>query len=62
MCFSPDNPNATADSIADVMLQDMKLVILSSVVSIGGKCRPWFGPSSKKNYRRRHEDYRGGGM
>ncbi|CAG5011737.1 unnamed protein product [Parnassius apollo] len=47
VCFSLDDPNVVADSVADVALQGMELFIPSSVVPIRGKSQPWFGLSCK---------------
>ncbi|CAG4968326.1 unnamed protein product [Parnassius apollo] len=58
VCFSPDDPNVVADSVADVVLQVMELFIPSSVVPIGGKSQPWFGRSCKIASCYKQECYR----
>lgn len=57
VCFTPDDPNAVADSVADVVLQGMELFIPSSVVPIGGKSQPWFGHSCKVAIRQKQASY-----
>ncbi|XP_013175252.1 PREDICTED: uncharacterized protein LOC106123457 [Papilio xuthus] len=58
VCFSLDDPDAVADSVADVVLQGMDLFIPSSVVPIGGSSRPWFGRSCKLAARYKQDCYR----
>ncbi|CAG4993662.1 unnamed protein product [Colias eurytheme] len=48
VCFSSDDPNTCADSVADVILQGMELFIPSSVVPVGGRTKPWFNRSCIK--------------
>ncbi|XP_063540969.1 uncharacterized protein LOC134749894 [Cydia strobilella] len=57
VCFTPDDPNVVADSVADVVLQGMELFIPSSVVPVGGKSQPWFGRFCKEASRRKQECY-----
>ncbi|XP_045541428.1 uncharacterized protein LOC123722911 [Papilio machaon] len=58
VCFRLDDPDAVADSVADVVLQGMDLFIPSSVVPIGGSSRPWFGKSCKLASRYKQDCYR----
>ncbi|XP_013161244.1 PREDICTED: uncharacterized protein LOC106113067, partial [Papilio xuthus] len=58
VCFNLDNPDAVADSIADVVLQGMELFIPSTMVPSGGRSRPWFGRSCKIALRYKRECYR----
>ncbi|CAK1581125.1 unnamed protein product [Parnassius mnemosyne] len=57
VCFSPDDPRPVADSVTDVVLQGMELLIPSSVVPIGGRSQPWFGRSCKTALRSKQECY-----
>ncbi|CAG4949277.1 unnamed protein product [Colias eurytheme] len=47
ICFTSEDSDACADSVADVVAQGMELYIPYSVVPIGGKSQPWFGQSCK---------------
>lgn len=55
--FASGDPSIVAASITDVVVQGMELFVPSSVVPVGGKCRPWFGASSKQASKKKHEAY-----
>ncbi|CAH2107376.1 unnamed protein product [Euphydryas editha] len=57
ICFSLDDLDIIADSVAEVVLQSMELFIPCSVVSIVGKSQPWFGRPCKMAARRKQENY-----
>ncbi|CAG4986993.1 unnamed protein product [Colias eurytheme] len=57
VCFADDDPDARADSVADVVLQGMELFIPSSVVPVGGKSQPWFGQSCREASRTKQDCY-----
>lgn len=53
VCFKDNDPDVSAVSVADVVLQGMEIFIPSSVVPIGGKTQPWFGRSCRTASRRK---------
>ncbi|CAH1642075.1 unnamed protein product [Spodoptera littoralis] len=57
VCFLQDDPNAAANSVADVVLQGMELFVPSSLVPVGGRYRPWFDASTRKASRRKRGAY-----
>lgn len=57
VCFSPDDPNVVADSVADVVLQGMELFVPSSLVPVRGRSQPWFGQSCKLACSRKRDCY-----
>lgn len=57
VCFSLEDSNTIADSVADVVLQGMELFVPSSVVPVGGKSQPWFALPCKMASRRKQETF-----
>ncbi|CAH2096208.1 unnamed protein product [Euphydryas editha] len=53
-----DDPDIVADSIAEGVLQSIKLLIPCFAVPIGGKSQPWFGRTCKMAACHKRESYR----